>query len=109
MSETPIDDGSDKPLGHQTEDGELEVRENSDGSGPCYHETPLGQHQRWMRQAPDLYGLYHKALGELAAQRCGKCGHQFQKRISTIDVVRLSIFIEYVCHGCGNIIITEQS
>lgn len=58
MSDTPIDDGSDKPLGHQTDDGELEVRESVDAEGKTfhgYHETDLGQHMRWMRQAPELF------------------------------------------------------
>lgn len=53
---TDIDDGSTKPLGHQTDDGELEVREQ-DGER-MYHETDLGQHMRWMRQAPDLFEKY---------------------------------------------------
>jgi hypothetical protein len=66
MSED-IDDGRDKPIGTVSEDGELEVREVN--GERCWHETPLGQHQRWMRQAPDLYELYHKALGELARLR----------------------------------------
>ena len=53
-------DGSEHPLGYVTPDGELEVREVDGVRG--FHETPLGQHQRWMKQAPDLYELYHKAL-----------------------------------------------
>lgn len=55
-----IDDGSDKPIGFTSPDGEFEVRE-IDGER-CYHETDLGQHQRWMRQAPDLYEKYMTAL-----------------------------------------------
>lgn len=51
------DDGSDKPLGYTSADGHLEVRDNGDGTR-SYHETDLGQHDRWMRQAPDLYKLY---------------------------------------------------
>lgn len=66
MNDTPIDDGSRLPLGQQTPDGELEVRENGDGTRG-FHETDLGQHQRWMRQAPDLYEKYHALLAERAA------------------------------------------
>ena len=58
MSDTPIDDGSDKPLGYVSDDGELEVRDFVDGEGIArrgYCETELGQHQRWMRGAPDLF------------------------------------------------------
>jgi hypothetical protein len=51
-----MNDGADKPVGFTTDDGELEVRE-TDGE-KCYHETALGQHQRWLRQAPDLYEKY---------------------------------------------------
>lgn len=54
-----IDDGSDKPEGYVTEDGELSV---SNGE---YHETELGKHQRWMRQAPDLYEKYQELLMRL--------------------------------------------
>jgi hypothetical protein len=50
-------DGSDMPLGYTTEDGHLEVRELGDGKRG-YAETELGQHDRWMRQCPDLYRLY---------------------------------------------------
>lgn len=60
---TPVDDGSDKPLGHVTDDGELEVRDNGDGTRG-YHETALGQTQRWIRQAPDLYALYMALVEE---------------------------------------------
>lgn len=32
-------------------------------------ETPLGQHQRWMRQAPDLYAKYEAQLSGIAEAR----------------------------------------
>lgn len=63
-----IDDGSDKPLGYQTDDGELEVRGDLATGQIGYHETELGQHQRWLRQAPDLYELYQRLL-ETVSQR----------------------------------------
>jgi hypothetical protein len=59
--EDDVDDGSDKPVGYTTPDGHLEVRQNEDGTR-SYHETELGQHDRWMRQAPDLYALYVDSL-----------------------------------------------
>jgi len=61
MSDRP-DDGSDKPLGYTSPDGHLEVRADSEGKH-YYHETELGQHDRWLRQAPELYELYVKLLG----------------------------------------------
>lgn len=54
-----IDDGSNKPNGYVTEDGLLEVRDGE------YHETLLGQHDRWMRQAPDLFEMYQAALSRI--------------------------------------------
>lgn len=62
-----VDDGSTKPIGYQTDDGELEVREVN--GERMYYETELGQHQRWMRQAPDLFALYMAAVEELALLR----------------------------------------
>jgi hypothetical protein len=59
------DDGGDKPLGYVTEDGCLEVRESVDLTGKPfrgYHETELGLHMRWMRQAPDLYERYQQLI-----------------------------------------------
>lgn len=56
-----INDGSDKPLGYVSDDGQLEVRESVDRDGRTfrgYHETELGQHDRWLRQAPDLFEKY---------------------------------------------------
>lgn len=61
-----VDDGSSYPVGHQTADGELEVRALPDGSRG-FHETTLGQHQRWMRQAPDLFELYQDAIARIHA------------------------------------------
>lgn len=57
MSEPPHNNGD------PTRDGELEYRVGPDGERELT-ETPLGQHQRWMRQAPDLYELYMAALKE---------------------------------------------
>lgn len=65
LRDAPIDDGSDKPTGFVSPDGELEVRDSVDLTGEPfhgYHETELGQHQRWMRQAPDLFALYMNTL-----------------------------------------------
>ena len=56
----PIDDGSDKPLGYTTPDGELVVVITN--GERHYRETDLGQTRRWMRQAPDLYEMYLKAI-----------------------------------------------
>jgi len=64
VSDSDLDDGSDKPIGYQTSDGELEVREDVRGER-CYHETDLGQHQRWMRAAPDLFEKYIGALDRI--------------------------------------------
>lgn len=74
----PVDDGSDKPLGSTSQDGELEVREQPEG-GQCYYETDLGQHMRWMRQAPDLYDKYQMMLDavtqirEMRKHACPSC------------------------------------
>jgi hypothetical protein len=60
-----ISDGSDKPSGYVSEDGELEVRESIDANGNSvrgYHETALGQYMRWMRSAPDLLEKYETLL-----------------------------------------------
>lgn len=60
-----IDDGSDKPLGYQTPDGELEVRDYVDNAGVAgrgYVETDLGAHMRYMRSAPELLERYHAVL-----------------------------------------------
>jgi hypothetical protein len=60
-------DGSDLPIGTISEDGELEVREYVNPTGVKevgWCETELGQHQRWMRQAPDLYERYVALLKE---------------------------------------------
>lgn len=54
------DDGSDKPLGYTTPDGELVVVITN--GERHYRETDLGQTRRWMRQAPDLYEMYLKAV-----------------------------------------------
>lgn len=65
MNDERPDDGSGKPLGYTTPDGHLEVRESIDKNGQRfhgYHETELGQHDRWLRQAPDLYSLYVEQL-----------------------------------------------
>jgi hypothetical protein len=59
-----IHDGSDQPIGHQTDDGELEVVDSPEGRH--YRETALGQHMRWLRQAPDLYEKYQAVCDELA-------------------------------------------
>lgn len=56
-----VNDGSEMPLGAQSEDGELEVREHPDGSRG-WSETELGQHQRWMRSAPDLFEKYQASV-----------------------------------------------
>lgn len=56
----PIDDGSEKPLGYTTPDGELTVVITN--GERHYQETDLGQTRRWMRQAPDLYEMYLKAV-----------------------------------------------
>lgn len=56
MMDDDIDDGSDKPEGFITEDGELEVKNGE------YHETELGQFTRWMNHASDLYGQYLEAM-----------------------------------------------
>ena len=61
-----IDDGATKPLGYQTENGELEVRVDETTGQKCYHETELGQWQRWMRQAPDLYEKYQALVEQLS-------------------------------------------
>lgn len=61
MGDTPVDDGSNKPLGYTTPDGELQVRESIDQTGTPFrgfHETELGQHMRWMRGAPELFEKY---------------------------------------------------
>lgn len=71
--DAPVDDGNEKPLGHQSPDGELEVRQQPEG-GKCYHETDLGQHQRWMRQAPDLFALYMALVEEVNALRAQRSG-----------------------------------
>jgi len=71
VADIPIEDGSDKPIGYQTPDGELEVRAQPEG-GTCYYETDLGQHQRWMRQAPDLFEKHQNALSELDALRLSR-------------------------------------
>ena len=68
MSDIPIDDGSDKPLGFLSPDGELEVRDYVDASGQAgrgYCETALGQHNRWLRQAPELFEKYVELQGTL--------------------------------------------
>ena len=89
-----IDDGSDKPLGYTTPDGHLEVRDNGDGTRN-YHETELGQHDRWMRQAPDLYELYVKLLGGptlpwyLQAQLGGNRGFSRDRRLTIWQRVRI--------------------
>lgn len=54
------DDGSDKPLGYTTPDGELTVVITN--GERHYRETDFGQTRRWMRQAPDLYEMYLKAV-----------------------------------------------
>lgn len=54
-----IDDGSDKPEGYLTPDGELIVKNGE------YVETEQGQFARWERQAPDLLALYRQKLDEL--------------------------------------------
>lgn len=67
LPDAPIDDGSDKPLGYVTDDGVLEVRESVDRDGTVfrgYHETELGQHDRWLRQAPELFEKYMALLSE---------------------------------------------
>lgn len=56
-NDVPADSGSDKPIGYTSPDGHLEVHALADGTRG-YVETELGQHDRWMRQAPDLYALY---------------------------------------------------
>lgn len=61
----PIDDGSEHPLGTQTSDGELRVQPQGDGT-VGWVETALGQHQRWMRNAPDLYERYQQLLARPA-------------------------------------------
>ena len=55
-----VDDGSGKPEGYETPDGCLVVRSGE------YCETPYGQYQRWMSQAPDLVEKYESALMEIA-------------------------------------------
>ncbi len=65
MSDDRIDDGSERPLGYETEDGELRVAE-IDGER-CYQETELGQHRRWMRQASDLFAEYQRVCEKLRA------------------------------------------
>lgn len=57
-----IDDGSDKPLGTTSPDGHLMVGLRADGTRG-WVETELGQHDRWLRQAPDLYEKYVQLLG----------------------------------------------
>lgn len=58
--DTRVSDGSEHAEGYETPDGELRVQ------GGQFRETALGQHQRWMRQAPDLYELYQAALARIA-------------------------------------------
>lgn len=58
-----INDGSDKPLGYTTEDGHLQVRQEADGS-KIYAETEQGQHDRWLRLAPDLFTRYMELVAE---------------------------------------------
>lgn len=74
MSE--IDDGSGKPEGHETPDGHLRVQDGE------YHETELGQHHRWMSQAPDLFEKYMALLGSrgqsIVSQRDETDGDGFQ-------------------------------
>lgn len=68
--ELRIDDGGEKPIGYVSPDGELEIRRFQDAEGidrVGWHETELGQHQRWMRQAPDLFALYQDALERVYA------------------------------------------
>lgn len=86
------DDGSDKPLGYLSEDGELEVRESVDADGKPfhgYHETELGQHQRWMRQAPDLFELYQAAIKPSPIARMETIG-------------RVGFTISICCGPCGS-------
>lgn len=57
-----VNDGSKYPEGTLSEDGHMVVR------GGEWGETELGQHDRWLRQAPDLFGLYQAALEVVARQ-----------------------------------------
>lgn len=59
----PIDDGSGQPEGTLSEDGYLVVRCGE------WHETELGQVERWRNQAPDLYEAFMRQTEELAALR----------------------------------------
>lgn len=65
--EDNVNDGSHLPIGTFSDDGELQVRKLPDGS-VGWSETELGQHQRWMRSAPELFALYMDNIEKLIAR-----------------------------------------
>jgi hypothetical protein len=77
MGDNPhIDDGSDKPIGYLSDDGELIVRESVNKDGTTYrgyHETALGRERRWQRQAGDLYANW-MSLVEKHREMCEDTG-----------------------------------
>lgn len=92
----PVDDGttidgSQYHIGYVTPDGHLEVRDRGDGAG-IFHETEIGQYDRWLRQAPDLYGRLVEIQIEL---------FEAGKRISELEKIESDYFTE-ICESCGH-------
>lgn len=100
-----IDDGSTKPLGHTSDDECLEVRQNARGEKE-YVETELGQHDRWMLLAPDLFEKYMALVEEVAVLRLKPAAPAPAERTcgtalrNLRDAIAAAYGDEECCDGC---------